>query len=97
MYCCRLTYRSLYHIITTEKEIIYCEVYMIVDEMVRMKLEKIPVVLRNEVVDYLDFLLQKHTKAIPKTTFTFAWEGGLKEFNGTFSSVDLQHKAMEWR
>ena len=44
---------------------------MIVDEMVRMKLEKIPVVLRNEVVDYLDFLLQKHTKAIPKTTFTF--------------------------
>jgi hypothetical protein len=75
---------------------------MIVDEMVRMKLEKIPVVLRNEVVDYLDFLLQKHTKAIPtkaipKTTFTFAWEGGLKEFNGTFSSVDLQHKAMEWR
>jgi hypothetical protein len=48
MYCCHLTYRSLYHIITTEKEIIYCEVYMIVDEMVRMKLEKIPVVLRNE-------------------------------------------------
>ena len=70
---------------------------MIVDEMVRMKLEKIPVVLRNEVVDYLDFLLQKHTKAISKTTFTFAWEGGLKESNGTFSSVDLQHKAMEWR
>jgi len=70
---------------------------MIVDEMVRMKLEKMPIVLRNEVLDYLDFLLQKHTKAIPRTNLTFAWEDGLKEFNGTYSSVDLQHKAMEWR
>ncbi len=70
---------------------------MIVDEMVRMKLEKMPVVLRNEVLDYLDFLLQKHTKAMPGKTFTFAWEGGLKEFNCTYSSVNLQHKAMEWR
>lgn len=70
---------------------------MIVDEMVRMKLEKMPIVLRNEIVDYLDFLLQKHTKAIAKKTFTFDWEGGLKELNGTHSSVDLQHKAMEWR
>jgi len=70
---------------------------MIVDEMVRMKLEKMQVFLRNEVLGYLDFLLQKHTKAIPGANFTFAWEGGLKEFNGTYSSVNLQHKAMEWR
>jgi len=29
--------------------------------------------------------------------FNFSWEGKLKDIKDKFTSVDLQHKAMEWR
>jgi len=32
-----------------------------------------------------------------KGKFSFSWEGGLKELKNEYTSVELQHKAMEWR
>ena len=32
-----------------------------------------------------------------KEGFKFNWEGGLSELKNKFSSVELQHKALEWR
>lgn len=29
--------------------------------------------------------------------FMFSWKGGLADIRNTYSSVDLQHKAQEWR
>ncbi len=32
-----------------------------------------------------------------KKGFKFNWEGGLKEIRNKYTSVELQHKSMEWR
>ena len=32
-----------------------------------------------------------------KKGFKFNWEGGLKEIKNKYTSVELQHKSMEWR
>lgn len=36
-------------------------------------------------------------KQIDKSKFSFDWEGGLSKLKDNFTSVELQHKAMEWR
>jgi hypothetical protein len=64
------------------------------------KIKKLPPYLIDEVADYIDFLLSKHglrQSTRPSETFTFAWEGSLSKLKGQFSSVELQHKATEWR
>lgn len=50
----------------------------------------------QEVDDFVQFLFEKHavkTKKKPK----FQWAGGLKEMGTRYTSVELQHKASEWR
>ncbi|KCZ71820.1 Protein of unknown function (DUF2281) [Candidatus Methanoperedens nitroreducens] len=32
-----------------------------------------------------------------KKKFRFDWEGGLSELKKKYTSVELQHKALEWR
>ncbi len=34
---------------------------------------------------------------INQTGFMFTWKGGLADIRDKYSSVDLQHKAQEWR
>jgi len=54
--------------------------------------------LRREVLDYLDFLLGKYQgRENSRGKFKFDWEGGLSEIREEFTSVELQHKALEWR
>ncbi|WP_456365874.1 DUF2281 domain-containing protein [Thermococcus sp.] len=52
---------------------------------------------RRELLDYAEFLLQKYGKKGGKKGrgFTFSWEEKLKDVKLT--SVELQHKALEWR
>lgn len=65
---------------------------------IETRIEKLPESLRKEVLDYVDFLLIKYKeKAVKKKKFTFDWEGGLADLKKKFSSVKLQHKALEWR
>ena len=54
--------------------------------------------LLPEIMDYIDFLLSKYGANPDKETpFDFSWEGGLSESANDYTSVELQHKASEWR
>jgi len=68
------------------------------DEIIKSKIDALPRNLKKEVLNYIDFLLQKHTiQNKNQEKFSFDWEGGLSELRGEFTSVELQHKASEWR
>jgi hypothetical protein len=61
---------------------------------IEAKVQKLPEDLKKEVLDYIDFLLSRgHENA--RKRFRFDWEGGLSEIKE--SSVELQHRALEWR
>ncbi len=61
------------------------------------KFHDLPENARKELLDFLDFLSIRYGKKqkMEKERFKFDWEGGLKDVNET--SVDLQHKANQWR
>lgn len=62
------------------------------------KIRELPDDLRKEILDYVEFLLTKDKSRGAKVKkFRFDWEGGLSEIGDKFTSVELQHKAMEWR
>jgi hypothetical protein len=65
-------------------------------EAIRKKLDELPADLEKEVLDFIDFLLQKQRKKAGKD-FLFDWEGGLSELKDRYTSVELQHKASDWR
>ena len=61
-------------------------------------MQELPENLRRDVLDYMEFLLKKYKgREIKAKKFEFDWEGGLSEIRETFTSVELQHKALEWR
>jgi len=65
---------------------------------IEQKTKQLPGYLLPAVMDYFDFLLHKHVQPKPQTkAFIFDWEGGLSNLSDKFSSVELQHKALEWR
>ena len=67
-------------------------------QIIKSKLEELPENLRNEVYDFIEFLLQKHGSAkAKKGKFKFDWEGGLSDLKEKYTSVELQHKSLEWR
>ena len=55
--------------------------------------------LRREVMDFIDFLLLKKKSRDKKNQdrFDFSWEGGLSKIKDQYSSVELQHRLMDWR
>jgi len=66
------------------------------------KIANLPEHLIPEVLDYIDFLKNRHgTKETDKNgnknKFKFDWEGGLSKLNKQCTSVELQHKASDWR
>ena len=68
------------------------------EKEIEMKIRELPEDLRREVLDYIEFLLKKYIgKEIRAKGFKFDWEGGLSELREKFASVELQHKALEWR
>jgi len=68
-------------------------------QMIKEKIEALPDTLQKEILDYIDFLLQKYDiePEFSKTQFDFFWEGGLSDLKDAYTSVELQHKALEWR
>lgn len=62
------------------------------EELIR----ELPPHLQNEVRDFAQFLAD--TKVRPKRKhLRMDWAGGLKEFRGQYTSLELQKKALEWR
>jgi hypothetical protein len=62
------------------------------------KLQNVPPKLIPEIMDFIDFLLNKYgSTSKSKSEFKFHWSGGLSDISKQYSSVELQHKSMEWR
>jgi len=65
---------------------------------INKKIKKVPPHLVPEIMDFIDFLITKHSKSPKKNKpFKFTWQGGLAEISKKYTSVELQHKAMDWR
>jgi len=65
---------------------------------IESKMQELPPELKKELLDYLDFLMQKYKHSEKKTKkFKFDWEGGLSHLKNEFTSVELAHKSLEWR
>ncbi len=52
--------------------------------------------LEQEVIDFIEFLIEKKKKKIKDRDFKFDWEGGLEDLKDKYASVELQHKILEW-
>jgi len=63
---------------------------------IERKVRNLPENLKK-VLDYIEFLIEKHRGKKIKKKFTFDWEGRLSDIRDEFTSVELQHKALEWR
>lgn len=59
--------------------------------------EKLPPELRQEVRDFVEFLLERRVARRPKRKPRFEWAGALKDLRDRYTSVELQHKIVEWR
>jgi len=76
----------------------YSEWTAMFEDEILDKLQQLPDPLRKDVLEYIERLLKQHQdKPSGKRQFTFTWEGGLAELRDKTSSVELQHKALEWR
>ncbi len=68
-------------------------------EILQEKIEHLPPEFQQEVVDFVDFLLGK-CKQKPgkksKKALELKWDGKLSNLKDKFSSVELQHKILEW-
>ncbi|WP_448590668.1 DUF2281 domain-containing protein [Thermoflexus hugenholtzii] len=61
------------------------------EEMIR----ELPPELRQEVEDFVEFLLQKRAKRSLEP-LRLEWKGALQDVRAHFTAVELQHKAQEW-
>jgi hypothetical protein len=72
-----------------------------IEQEINAMIKMLPIYLKREVLHYVQFLARKNSPEtpvnIPQKTFKFDWEGGLADINENLTSVELQHKAMEWR
>jgi hypothetical protein len=67
--------------------------------------QKLPSSAKQEVADFIEFISFKYlpaSKVGKKKSkniqdFKFNWENSISEYKKEFSSVELQHKATEWR
>ena len=65
---------------------------------INKKIKQVPPHLVPEIMDYIDFLINKYGKSPKKKKpFKFNWQGGLSEISKEYTSVELQHKAMDFR
>ena len=65
-----------------------------IEKEIAEKVKLLPDDKKRQVLDYVEFLLLK-SRGFKK--LKYAWEGALEELKGKYTSVELQHKASEWR
>jgi hypothetical protein len=59
-------------------------------------IQGLPPDLKQEVEDFIQFLLSKRTQKAGKK-LRQDWGGGLKEYRLQYNALELQKKALEWR
>ena len=65
-------------------------------ESLKQKIDQLPPELQKEVEDYVQLLIERQ-KSSHKGQPQFQWAGALKDLRDKYTSVELQHKASEWR
>jgi mRNA-degrading endonuclease RelE of RelBE toxin-antitoxin system len=63
-----------------------------IEEMVK----KLPPELRQEVEDFVNFLIEKKSRKHGRK-LRQDWGGALKDYRDEYTSLELQKKALEWR
>jgi hypothetical protein len=58
-------------------------------------IKELPTELHQEAEDYISFLIDKRAKK-PKGDLKLDWIGALEEMSDQYSSVELQHKILDW-
>ncbi|MBM3314120.1 DUF2281 domain-containing protein [candidate division WOR-3 bacterium] len=66
-----------------------------IEEVIK-KTAELPEALQQEVADFVEFLSQRRARPRRKK-LRLDWAGGLKDLRDKYTSVELQHKASEWR
>ena len=62
------------------------------------RLGRLPDGVRGRVLEDIDGVLRKYeSRETGSKELSFDWEGGLEELRDRYTSVQLQHKALEWR
>jgi hypothetical protein len=56
---------------------------------------QLPPELKQEVDDFVEFLRERRARP-GRNKPRLDWAGGLSEYRGKFTSVELQHKALDW-
>lgn len=59
------------------------------------KIRELPPELQQEVQDFVDFLMEKY-RPKKKVELKLDWRGALSDLKDQYTSVELQHKALEW-
>jgi len=59
------------------------------------KIKELPPELQQEVFDFINFLIERKIKKKRKK-LKLEWAGGLKDLGDKYSSVELQHRVLEW-
>ncbi|RLG19540.1 hypothetical protein DRN74_06670 [Candidatus Micrarchaeota archaeon] len=62
-------------------------------------IEQLPPELQQEVRDFVEFLLERRAaklKAEKRGELKLDWRGALRDLRGKYTSVELQHKVLEW-
>ena len=59
-------------------------------------IESLPPDERQRVEEYIAFVAKENLAKTGGQDFRFDWAGGLSEFKGKYTSIELQKKAMEW-
>lgn len=65
-------------------------------ETIEKKFNQLSTELKKEVMDFIDFLLEKRKRRKTRKP-KLGWIGGLKEYRDKYTSLELQKKALEWR
>jgi hypothetical protein len=60
------------------------------------RIKALPPELHQEVMDFVDFLLEKRGRR-PGKKLRQDWAGALKDYREQYTSLELQKKALEWR
>lgn len=69
-----------------------------IEQKIENMVQKLPLYLKREVLNYIEYISSKHhVNRMAKKKFRFDWEGGLADVKEKMTSVQLQHKAMDWR
>jgi len=65
-------------------------------EEVFRKAAELPEDLQKEVADFVQFLSAKQRRPL-RTRLRLNWIGALRDIRDKYTSVELQHKASDWR